>query len=80
MLVFDTLGADLIKLWRNDMDRNLASWDRIARVVLGALLVILALTGTIGIWGWVGVVLLATAGMNFCPAYKVFGFKTCTDC
>jgi O-antigen ligase len=80
LLVFDTLGADLIKLWRNDMDRNLASWDRIARFVLGALLVILALTGTIGIWGWVGVVLLATAGMNFCPAYKVFGFKTCTDC
>jgi O-antigen ligase len=74
------LAADLIKRWRIDMDRNLASWDRIARVVLGALLVILALTGTIGIWGWVGVVLLATAGMNFCPAYKVFGFKTCTDC
>lgn len=62
------------------MDRNLASWDRIARFVLGALLVVLALTGTIGVWGWIGVVLLATAGMNFCPAYKVFGFKTCTDC
>jgi len=62
------------------MTRNLASWDRIARVVLGALLVIAALTGAIGIWGYIGVVLLATAGMNFCPLYRVFGFKTCTDC
>ena len=62
------------------MERNLASWDRIARVVLGALLVIGALTGMIGIWGWIGVILLATAGMNFCPLYRIFGIKTCTDC
>ena len=63
-----------------DINRNLAFWDRIARFVLGALLVIGALTSTIGAWGWIGVILLATAGMNFCPIYKVFGFKTCTDC
>ena len=62
------------------MDRNLASWDRIGRVVLGAILVLAAVTGTIGAWGWLGIVLLATAGMNFCPIYRVFGFKTCTDC
>ena len=63
-----------------NFSRNLASWDRIARVVIGALLVLGALTGTIGIWGWVGVILLATAGMNFCPIYKIIGVKTCTDC
>ncbi len=62
------------------MTRNLASWDRIARLVLGALLVVATLTGAIGVWGYIGVVFLATAGMNFCPLYKVFGFKTCTDC
>ena len=62
------------------MTRNLANWDRIARFVLGALLVIAALTGTIGVWGYIGVVLLATAGINFCPLYKIVGFKTCTDC
>jgi O-antigen ligase len=63
-----------------NISRNLASWDRIARFVVGAFLVIGALTGTVGAWGWIGVILLATAGMNFCPIYKVFGFKTCTDC
>ena len=62
------------------MTRNLASWDRIARVVLGAVLVLGALTGTIGIWGWIGVILLATAGMNFCPIYKVLGVSNCKVC
>lgn len=60
--------------------RNLASWDRIARFVLGAALILLAITGTIGIWGYVGVVLVATGFMNFCPLYRIVGFKTCSDC
>lgn len=60
--------------------RNLGTFDRIARFAVGALLIILALTGTIGVWGWIGVVLVATAFMNFCPIYRVFGFKTCQDC
>ena len=60
--------------------RNLGTIDRIARLVVGALLIILALTGTIGVWGWVGAILVATAFMNFCPIYRVFGLKTCQDC
>jgi len=70
----ETLGKEDL------VERNLASWDRIARVVFGAALVIGALTGAIGLWGWVGIVFLATAGMNFCPLYRIIGFKTCTDC
>ena len=62
------------------MSRNMANWDRAARFFLGALLVFLAITGTIGVWGWIGVILLGTAFLNFCPIYRVFGFKTCTDC
>ena len=54
-----------------NISRNLASWDRIARFVAGALLVIGALTGAVGVWGWIGIILLATAGMNFCPLYKL---------
>lgn len=63
-----------------EINRNLASWDRIARLVIGALIVLGALTGAIGVWGWIGVILLATAGMNFCPIYKLLGVKTCNDC
>jgi len=62
------------------MTRNLANWDRIARFVLGALLIVLALTGTIGVWGYLGVILVGTAFVNFCPIYRIFGLKTCTDC
>jgi O-antigen ligase len=62
------------------MTRNLASWDRMSRFVLGALLVVLALTGTVGVWGFLGVILLGTAFVNFCPIYCVLGLKTCKDC
>lgn len=60
--------------------RNLATWDRAARLILGALLIVLAIAGTIGLWGYLGVIFVATAFMNFCPIYRVFGLKTCTDC
>ena len=62
------------------MTRNLGQLDRIARFAIGALLVVLALIGTIGIWGWLGLILVGTAFMNFCPIYRVFGLKTCQDC
>ena len=62
------------------MTRNLANWDRMARLVLGALLIVLALTGTIGAWGYLGVIFVGTAFVSFCPIYRIFGLKTCQDC
>ncbi|MEL6169726.1 MAG: DUF2892 domain-containing protein [Pseudomonadota bacterium] len=62
------------------MSRNLGQIDRLARFGLGALLIILALTGTIGLWGWIGVVFVGTAFVSFCPIYRVLGLKTCTEC
>lgn len=60
--------------------RNLGTLDRLARFAVGALLIVLALTGTIGVWGWIGAILVATAFMNFCPIYRIVGLKTCQDC
>lgn len=57
--------------------QNVGSADKIARLVVGALLIILALMGQIGWWGWIGVVPIATALMGWCPAYTIFGIKTC---
>lgn len=62
------------------MTRNVGQLDRIARLGLGALLVVLALTGAIGVWGYLGIILLATGFLNFCPAYRILGIKTCSDC
>ncbi len=58
------------------MTRNLASWDRIARLVIGALLILLAITGTVGVWGYLGVILVGTAFVNFCPLYRILGIST----
>ena len=37
----------------------------------------LAATGTVGWWGWLGVVPLATGLFSFCPAYTLLGINTC---
>ena len=62
------------------ISKNMGSADKIARFVLGGALIVLALTGTIGVWGWLGLILVVTAFINFCPLYRIVGFKTCQDC
>ena len=38
------------------MKSNVGGIDRILRIVLGLVLIGLAATGTVGLWGWIGVV------------------------
>lgn len=59
------------------MKKNIGTIDRILRIVAGLVLIALALGGVIGWWGWLGVIPLATALINFCPLYSVFGINTC---
>nr|WP_089657280.1 DUF2892 domain-containing protein [Halomonas pantelleriensis] len=59
------------------MKRNVGGADKMARIMVGALLVLMALTGTIGAWGWIGVLPLATGLFNVCPAYSLLGINTC---
>ncbi len=59
------------------MKVNVGGIDKIARIVVGALLLILAATGTLGAWAWIGIVPLATGLMGWCPAYSLLGIKTC---
>ena len=64
-----------------NMTPNVGSTDKMIRLVIGALLILLSLFGMIGGWGWIGVVigvvLVATALMNWCPGYSLLGVKTC---
>ena len=49
------------------MKINEATWDRAVRVIAGLLLIGLAATGAIGLWGYVGVVPLITGIAGHCP-------------
>jgi O-antigen ligase len=59
------------------MKTNEGSVDRGLRVVAGLVLIALAATGTVGAWGWIGVVPLATGLMGWCPLYTVLGINSC---
>ncbi len=56
--------------------KNVGSTDRILRIVVGAALLSLVFIGPQTPWGYVGVILIATAFINFCPLYAIFGWKT----
>lgn len=68
------------------MTTNIGTLDRALRAIVGLVLLVVALGGLApvfesGTMKWaavaVGAVLLATAGMRICPAYMLFGIRTC---
>jgi hypothetical protein len=59
------------------MKSNVGGIDRTLRIVAGLLLIALAATGTVGWWGWLGIVPLATGAIGWCPPYAMLGFNTC---
>ena len=59
------------------MKSNVGGIDRVLRIVVGLVLIGLTLTGNIGVWGWLGIVPLATGVIGWCPPYALFGWSTC---
>jgi Protein of unknown function (DUF2892) len=59
------------------MTPNAGTLDRSVRIVAGLALIGLAAFGTIGAWGWIGLVPLATGLAGYCPAYRLLGINTC---
>lgn len=64
------------------MATNEGMLDRIVRVIAGLALIASPL-GFYGpeytsVWGWIGVVPLATGLVGYCPAYSLVGIKTCS--
>ena len=59
------------------MKINEGGLDRTLRVVAGLALIALTLSGSIGVWGWVGLVPLATGAIGWCPLYALFGWNSC---
>jgi hypothetical protein len=61
------------------MKVNVGSVDRIVRIAVGLALIGLAVAGTIGPWGYIGIAALATGFMRVCPAYSLLGVDTCSN-
>ncbi len=63
------------------MTPNVGNFDRFVRIAIGLGLVAWALgliPGVEGsVWGWIGIIPLATAFFGFCPLYRIIGVSTC---
>lgn len=51
--------------------------ERMVRVVLGLALLAMVTRGTIGAWGYIGIVPLITGLSGMCPLYSLLGISTC---
>lgn len=67
------------------MTANVGTWDRLARIILGILLIVSPLINLFGMGSnstlaytlmAVGAILVLTAAVGFCPLYRLFGIST----
>jgi len=58
------------------MKLNMGSADRIIRLIVGLFLISLILWGPHTYWGLIGVILVLTAFIGFCPLYVPFKLST----
>ena len=58
------------------MEANVGQTDKIIRIVAGLGLLSLVFVGPKTMLGLIGIIPLATAFINFCPAYKLLGIST----
>jgi hypothetical protein len=61
------------------MERNVGDADRTLRMIAGVILLslLVLLEGNARWWGLLGIPLLLTGILGWCPAYLPFGIRTC---
>jgi hypothetical protein len=64
------------------MKKNMGNSDKLGRILIAVIIAVLYYTkvidGTVAIILMaVGIILLLTSLLNFCPLYKIFGLNTC---
>ncbi len=56
---------------------NIGTLDRWLRIIIGAILILLAATDVLGLWAYIGIIPLATGIIRWCPLYTLLGIQTC---
>jgi len=60
--------------------KNEGTVDRVARIVVGLVLIGLYLANPAGAWNWlglIGIIPLVTGLLGTCPLYSILGINTC---
>ncbi len=58
------------------MIKNVGAVDRMIRLIVGIILVVLVFVGPKTNWGWIGLIFIITAVVGFCPLYLPFKINT----
>lgn len=56
---------------------NVCIVGRVLRIIVGLTLISLSVMGSIGAWGWLGVVPLVAGIVGWCPLNKLLGMESC---
>jgi hypothetical protein len=59
------------------MTPNVGGIDKILRIVVGLALIVATVMGKLPVWGYIGIVPLATGLMGWCALYPLIGLNTC---
>jgi hypothetical protein len=59
------------------MTPNVGGIDKILRIVAGVGLIGATVAGLLPVWGYIGIVPLATGLIGWCPAYPLLGMNSC---
>lgn len=59
------------------MKNNVGNLDSSVRIVIGLGLLGATISGSIGAWGVIAIVPLATGLLGTCPLYSLLGINTC---
>ena len=57
--------------------KNVGNMDAILRVILGMIILFAGLYFN-NLWGLLGIILVGSGALSFCPIYRLFGVQTCS--
>lgn len=59
------------------MNKNVGGIDKMLRIAVGGTLIAASATQMLPVWGYIGLIPLATGLMGWCPLYRLIGLNTC---